>query len=225
MPAMREWHSEADRLAAEGRARGEAPTAWFEKLYRAAAEGTTSMPWDREAPNVALAGWLDGRTAPDGATAVQVGCGLGTDAEHLASLGWRTTAFDVSPTAVSVARDRHPDSSVDYVVADLFDLPADWRFDLVVEIFTVQALPLSSRAAATAAVRSLVAPGGTLVVVQLVRSEDETDPAGPPWPLSRSEVEAFAGEGLELVELEEVARPEIGPDAGLWCAELRRAQA
>lgn len=222
MPAMRSWQSEADRLATEGRARGEAPTAWFDRLYRQATDGTTSMPWDRESPNVALSSWLEGRRATAGASAVQIGCGLGADAEHLASRGWRTTAFDVSPTAVSVARERHPRSPVEYVVADLFDLPADWRFDLVVEIFTVQALPLSERPAATAAVRSLVAPGGTLVVIQAPRDDKDRDPTGPPWPLTRAEMEAFAAGGLTLTDLEVRERP--GDLGGyVWLGEFAQA--
>ena len=218
---MREWQTEADRLAAEGRAQGEAPTAWFDKLYRQATEGTTSMPWDREAPNVVLDAWLAGRRPPVGGTAVQVGCGLGADAERLASLGWRTTAFDVSPTAVAVAKERHPDTEVDYRVANLFDLPAGWRFDLVVEIFTVQALPLSERTAATAAVRRLVAPGGTLVVIQATRDDNELDPTGPPWPLTRAEMEAFAADGLTRAGLELRERPgDLG--GWVWLGEFRR---
>lgn len=217
---MREWHTEADRLAAEGQAAGDPPTAWFDRLYHQATTGESSMPWDRAAPNPVFADWLRGRTPAEGARAVQVGCGLGADAEHLASLGWRTTAFDVAPTAVQIARERHPGSSVDYRVADLFDLDAGWRFDLVVEIFTVQALPLSERRRATEAVRGLVAPGGTLLVVQMPRPDEVTDPDGPPWPLSRAEMEAFAGAGVRLERLEQVDRPDL-EGATLWRGEYR----
>jgi 2-polyprenyl-3-methyl-5-hydroxy-6-metoxy-1,4-benzoquinol methylase len=72
-----------------------------------------------------------------------VGCALGADAEHVAGLGYATTAFDVAPTAVRLARERYPASPVHYVVADLLDPPEEWTraFDLVVEIITAQSLP------------------------------------------------------------------------------------
>ena len=93
---------QADRLAAvavdEGR-----PTTWFDQLYSAAVAGEVAMPWDRTEPNALLLAWLDGRPAPGADTpAVVVGCGLGADAALLARTGYRTTAFDVSPTAVAI---------------------------------------------------------------------------------------------------------------------------
>jgi SAM-dependent methyltransferase len=123
------------------------PTGWFEPLYAAGRAGTVKMPWDdrRRTPLLmAMLGELDA----EGRAAAVVGCGLGQDAEEVARRGFRTTAFDVSPSAVAIARDRHPDSPVDYRVADLLDLPAGWQqaFDLVVEIVTVQSLPPPSRA-------------------------------------------------------------------------------
>jgi hypothetical protein len=62
-------------------------------------------------------------------------------------------AFDVAETAIRVARQRHPGTAVDYVVADLLRPPAAWSraFDLVVEIITVQALAEPSRRSAISA--------------------------------------------------------------------------
>jgi 2-polyprenyl-3-methyl-5-hydroxy-6-metoxy-1,4-benzoquinol methylase len=48
-----------------------------------------------------------------------VGCGLGADAEYLASLGFDTVGFDISETAIRLARERFPGSAVRYVSADL----------------------------------------------------------------------------------------------------------
>jgi SAM-dependent methyltransferase len=200
------------------------PTGWFEPLYRAAEAGEATVPWDHHAASPLLVSWsrgrgLDGR----GRRAIVVGCGLGDDAEHVASLGFRTVAFDIAPTAIAGARRRFPESAVEYVVADLLKLPAEWRFafDLVVEHITVQALPESVRAAAIAAVAELVAPGGTLLVISGARSEGE--PAdGPPWPLVRAEVEAFATGGLEVVTIEEVAAGRDRPWSRAWRAEFRR---
>ena len=146
-----------------------------------------------------------------------VGCGLGADAEHLARLGFRTTAFDLAPTAIATARSRHPGSSVDYRVADLLDLPADWvrGFDLVVEIFTLQALPDPPRAQAGRAVAGLVAPGGVLLAVAFRRSDGEPADVRPPYSLTRADLAPLATDGLEVVAIEEADGPR-------WRAEYRR---
>ena len=165
---------------------------------------------------------LDKQNRLDGAgrTAVVVGCGLGADAEYVAGLGYDTTAFDVSPTAVRVARERFPGTQVHYATADLLDLPASWSraFDLVVEVITVQALPPSLRERAIAAVADLVAEDGTLFVVSAIH--DDAEPA-PPWPLTRTEVASFADSGLQVVALDQVAVPGR-PGEVRWQAVFRR---
>lgn len=146
----------ARRLAAESIANGDA-TGWFESLYAAAGHGTATVPWAGFAPHPRLVSTLD---HPDAGRAVVVGCGLGDDAEFVASLGYATTAFDVSPTAIATARRRFPDSTVEYVTADLLSPPRSWAgaFDLVVEIFTLQVLSGQARRTAFAHTAQLVAP-------------------------------------------------------------------
>ncbi|WP_256378061.1 class I SAM-dependent methyltransferase [Phycicoccus sp. HDW14] len=164
------------------------------------------------------------RRPGEGRRAVVVGAGLGADAELLASRGWRTTAFDVSASAVDLARDRHPGTAVDYRVADLLALPDDLvgAADLVVEVFTVQALPQSLRAEAVRAVRSLLAPGGTLLAVQFVRERGAPVGDSPPWLLDEDEIRSLAGDDVELGTLDRRPHPlnPAGPD--VWVATLRR---
>jgi SAM-dependent methyltransferase len=213
---------ETRRLAAAGLGDDD-PTAWFDRLYAAANDGRATVPWDRGGPHPLLLDWVQ-KTQPRGAglRALVVGSGLGDDAELIASLGFVTTAFDISPTAVATARSRYPDTAVAYVVRSLFDLPAEWLagFDLVFESQTVQSMPESMRADATAAVRSAVAPGGRLLMIAAAREDDE--PAdGPPWPLTRLQVEAFAGDGLRAVEVERLVGP-AGPTTWVWRAVFER---
>ena len=208
-------------LAGESVAAGD-PTGWFERLYAAAERDDVTVPWDRGAPYAPVEEWVRERSpAGDGRRAVVVGCGHGFDAELVAGTGFDTVAFDVAPSAVAAARRLHPDSPVDYQVADLFDLPAEWWgvFDLVVECRTVQSLPVSLRARATSSVAGLVRPGGTLLVVAAARDESATAD-GPPWPLSRAEVEAFADHGLQPVRIEDLRDPD--PAVRRWRAEFRR---
>jgi SAM-dependent methyltransferase len=205
--ATTDWDLRADRLAAQAIAGGH-PTAWFDRLYTEGRRGEVLMPWNRQHPHPVLAERLDGHVG-DGRSGIVVGCGLGADAEFLARLGFATTGFDVSETAIEVARERHP--GIDFRVADLFDLPREWwqSFDFVVEIFTVQALPESVRAEASAAVATLLAPGGTLLVVANARAEGSVAD-GPPWPLTRSQIEGFAVDGVTTVSIEQTDRHWIG---------------
>lgn len=211
----------AGRLAAEAIADGN-PTAWFERLYAEAGRGEAIVPWDRDEPHQVVADWFRG-VAGDGRRALVVGCGLGRDAEFVARLGFATTAFDVSLSAVEAARRRHADSSVHYVQADLFDPPPEWRhaFDLVLESMTVQSLPDAVRGPAIAQVPRFVGPAGTLLMVAFGRDDDVPAGGGPPWPLVRGEIDAFASDGVEPVRIEAIRDP--ATPAGLrWRAEFRR---
>jgi SAM-dependent methyltransferase len=151
-----------------------------------------------------VAGALEG-VEGRGRRALVVGSALGDDPELVASLGFAVVAFDISPTAVARARERFPDSSVDYRVADLLEPPAEWAraFDLVVEALTVQSMPPDTRERAIDAVVGFVAPGGELLAVSTMQ-ETGAFPAGPPWPLTREQVASFARGGLELRTLEPV---------------------
>jgi SAM-dependent methyltransferase len=183
------WDDRGDELAAASIADGD-PTGWFERLYAEGAAGDITMPWDRAAASPLLVEWS--RTHKhSGSRAIVVGCGLGADAEHVASLGYETVAFDVSETAVRLARERHPGSPVQFHVADLLDLPPEWMhaFDLVVEIITVQALPEPPRHSAIVNVGRLVAPGGTLLAIAAHPDDGPRSPARPgrsPAPRSTS---------------------------------------
>jgi SAM-dependent methyltransferase len=193
-------------------------SSMFEAIYAGAEAGEARPPWDHGAARPQLVEWAEARELLGGAReALVVGCGYGADAEYLAQLGYRTTGFDFAPTAIAAARRKHPASTVDYVVADVLDLPPDWqgRFDLVVESLTVQSMPPDQHSSAARAIAELVAPGGTLLVLATTR-EDDVEVNGPPWPLTRAEVDAFAAGGLELRRVERIEK------GTWWRAELAR---
>jgi SAM-dependent methyltransferase len=211
------------RLAAQALAAND-PTGWFEPLYAEAAAGTSVVPWDRDAPNPLLVEWLRTASPAKGTRAMVIGCGYGTDAEFVAAQGIRTTAFDVSPSAIRGARARFPHSPVTYKVADLLDPPSAWlrAFDLVIESITVQSLPLDVRALAITGVRNLLAPDATLLVIADISSTPAT--TGPPWPLTRADIDSFTAPDLTLVRRETVPRRDA---SGLhrWRAEFHRPRA
>jgi SAM-dependent methyltransferase len=217
------WAEHADRMASRSLTAGD-PTGWFDRLYRAADAGEVAMPWDRLQPHSLLADWARDRgLAGGGRRAVVVGSGLGADAEYVAGLGFDTVGFDVAETALQIARRRFPDSRVHYTAADLLDLPAEWlrAFDLVVDVFTVQALPDPPRDRAIVNVGRLVAPGGSLIVIAAVHDEHDPQGQGPPWPLSRAEVEAFATDGLVVEHIERTGDAEQSAGSR-WRAEFSR---
>jgi SAM-dependent methyltransferase len=220
-----DWEEEEDRITPRYLAAGD-PTGWFEELYAAGESGRITMPFDREEPHPLLVEWSERRGLTGfGEPAIVVGCGLGADAEYVAGRGFRTTGFDVSKAAVRIARRRHPGSSVDYVVADLLELPGKWlrAFALVVEIITVQALPDPPRRDAIANVSRLVGDDGTLFVVAASHDYSRVE-RPPPWPLRREEVDAFATDGLAPVLVEAASMPG-DPDERRWRAEFHRQRA
>ena len=187
----------AHKLYADSIERGEA-TGWFEPIYASAHGDAEKVPWADEKPNPWLLEWIEQQMPPKpGTNAVVSGCGLGDDAEELARRGYDVVGFDISPTAIEWAKQRFPETSVQYRVGDLFDLPSSMvsAFDFVFEAYTLQALPVAVRGVAISAVASLVAPGGELLCV--MRGTNGDDPGeGPPWPLMRSEMVGMEAAGL-----------------------------
>ena len=180
----------------------EQPSAWFEVLYTEAKGDTAKIPWAKLAPHPYLQDWLTNHQPfASGQKAVVIGCGLGDDAEALAHRGFEVTAFDISPTAIAWCQERFPNSTVNYVVADLLAIPPQWHqaFDFVFECRNIQSLPLNVRSSVISSVAFVVAPGGKLLLITRVR-DTEAEPDGPPWPLSDSELKQFESLGLQQVE-------------------------
>lgn len=192
------------QLAAEFLARADA-TGWFEVLYAEAGDDYSTVPWADLAPNPHLVEWsARNHVTGGGKTALTVGCGYGDDAEFLAKLGFRVVAFDISPTAITQCQRRFSDSQVSYQVADLLNPPLAWQqnFDLVLESYTLQALPLTLRPAAISSISSFVAPSGQLLVI--TRGREETDLlGGPPYPLTQGELAQFESLGLRKQSFED----------------------
>lgn len=209
---MTKSRSRARELAKQYLAGGDA-TGWFDALYVEAEGDAARIPWADLAPNPGLAEWVEkNEIAGEGKTALVVGCGLGDDAEMLAERGFRVTAFDISATAIAWCRRLRPDSSVQYVAADLLAAPDEWKkaFDFVIEVYTLQALPDELRPAAIRAIASLVAEEGALLVVARGRDPEE-DPGEMPWPLTRDELQAFAAAGLTESSFEDFFDNESPP--------------
>ena len=177
---------------------------WFDNIYIKAKGDSNQVPWANMTANAYLKDWLNQHPQIEkNLKALVIGCGLGDDAEALAEKGFNVTAFDISPTAIDWCKQRFPNSTVNYVVADLFDanLTKEWQrnFNFVFEARTIQSLPLQVREQVMAAIAQFVAEEGTLLVVTVTRDTPE-EPNGPPYPLSLQEVDYFKKLGLQEIK-------------------------
>jgi hypothetical protein len=204
--------SRARELAAEYIEKGD-PLGWFEALYREAERGQGVVPWVDRTPNPHLLDfWRSHSRDGAGKSALVIGSGSGDDAEQIASWGFKTTAFDISQTAIDACRKRFPNSAVEYAAADLLEPPAAWvrQFDFVFEAYTFQVLLPKLRRIAMEKTAAFLRSGGALLVV--ARGREETDPEGKmPWPLTQGELTAFQGLGLVEESFEDYLDSEDPP--------------
>jgi len=195
---MKKFDSEKFREMVRTHWRRDDPLGWFERIYKNADGDHTAVFWADLHPNPYLVSWLKAHPATrDRRRAIAIGCGVGDDAEALASYGYEVTAFDISPSAIELCRQRYPESSVNYLVADLFVYPRGWKgtFDLVYECNTIQVLPGLYRERAIKAMTELLAPGGELLVSCRSRQKGK-DHDAIPLPLDREEIDSFQRLGL-----------------------------
>ena len=114
------------------------------------------------------------RVAGSASSALDVGCGEGLLTRELHASGVaRVTGVDLDPDQVARARSQ-ADDSLRYLVGDVLEVPRDEQFDLVTCFATLHHLDLD---VGLRRLRSLVAPGGRLVVVGLARVGSPTDAA------------------------------------------------
>jgi ubiquinone/menaquinone biosynthesis C-methylase UbiE len=102
--------------------------------------------------------------------AVDLGCGTGRHAVLLAEHFHRVVAVDVSEPMVTLARERRPRPNVDYLVADVFDVTGSFDY-----VFSSAMLHhVTDLDTALRHIRSLVAPGGRAVLVDVIAPSRRT---------------------------------------------------
>jgi SAM-dependent methyltransferase len=109
-------------------------------------------------------GWLPGR-----GHALDVGCGLGTEAAHLAAAGWQVAGIDLSQTALARAAAAHGQAA--FARADVRCLPfADHCFDAAVDRGCFHYLAPADRPRYSAELRRVLRPGGKLLLRASLRA-------------------------------------------------------
>ncbi len=198
---------------------------WFDEIYRETEDDSGQIPWVDFEPNRFLVEW--NKTANlqgNNRKALVVGCGLGDEAKFLNDLDFDVTAFDVSEKAIEIAGKIHAEADIEFVAADLFAPPENWQksFEFVLEVYTIQALPLSLREKAIAAIGSFVTGNGELIVVERFRENGE-DAGSLPWALSPNDLSNFDKNGLKQTNFSEYyGDEEEEPPIRRFVAEYKR---
>jgi SAM-dependent methyltransferase len=155
---------------------------FWDQMYR-----DRHTAWDAE-PNPFLAADIDGLVP---GTALDVGCGEGSDSVWLAERGWHVTAVDISAVALDRGRAADTKHRVDWVEADVLTWqPPTEAFDLVSTHFLH--IPPADRAGVFGRLAQAVRPGGTLLVVSHHVSDLETTVGRWPMPELYYEAEDIA---------------------------------
>lgn len=160
---------------------GDAPRRDFEHAYR---EGTP--PWDIGRPQAEVI-----RLAEEGGfvgDVLDVGCGTGENALHLAGLGLRVVGIDASPSAVERARAKAAARGIalPFLVADALDLAKlRRRFETALDSGLFHAFAPEQRRAYAHSLCEVLSPGGTL---HLLCFSDEEPPGPGPLRIAQHEI-------------------------------------
>ena len=138
-------------------------SAWWDRFY---SDRSRLVPFFVAKPDESLVSYLErGMLAPG--RALDLGCGPGRNAVHLASLGFDVDAVDLSPAAVTWGEERAREAGVDvrFHCGDIFsaELPSG-RYDLVYDSGCFHHLPPHRRVSYLNLLDRPLAPGGHLAL-------------------------------------------------------------
>ena len=173
----------------------------FGRLYRHAAS-VEALPWHRDEPPPLLERALAHRSAPG--RALDLGCGDGVYAVHLAQQGYSVVATDFVDTALDATRARAARAGVEVRLheCDVIYYQDSEPFDIVLDSGCLHHLPKKKVSVYRARLDEWLAPGGSFVLVHFLhRPKVKWIPQGPRH-LTRSQATALFAP-LELREYEE----------------------
>ncbi|MFF3322377.1 class I SAM-dependent methyltransferase [Streptomyces sp. NPDC002889] len=156
---------EADRWTADG-------ATWWDGFYT---DRSKPVPFFVAKPDESLASYLDRSLFAPGRV-LDLGCGPGRNALHLASLGFQVDAVDLSPTAIAWAEDRAREAGADirFHCGDAFTLTASelgGPYDLIYDSGCFHHLPPHRRISYLTLLERALAPGGHLALTCFAAGE------------------------------------------------------
>jgi len=196
---------------------GDSIQSGFEESYR---QG--SPPWDIGAPQPEIVRLeAEGRIVGD---VLDLGCGTGENALHLASLGHQVVGLDGSPTAIEAARRKAAERGLDatFLVGDALELRRlRRRFETVIDCGLFHVFTDEERQRYVASLGEVLASGG---VIHVLCFSDAEPPGYGPRRVSEEELRgAFRG-GFALNALREARFESRIREGGAraWLATLTR---
>jgi SAM-dependent methyltransferase len=179
-------------------------------------------PWDSGVPPPELVAVVEGadRLAPS--TALDLGCGTGTNSIYLAQHGWETTGVDFVPRAIGIAKRKAEavHASPRLMVGDvtrLSTLGIGTGYGLMLDLGCFHSIPDAGRDAYVRGATEAASPGATFLLYCFTRG-DKQSRIGPRG-VAQGEVSERFGHGWELVS-EVKGGPMFG--AASWWYRLRR---
>lgn len=187
-----------------------------------AAYASGDAPWDIGAPQPEIV-----RLGEEGRIVGQVldvGCGTGENALHVASLGRAVVGVDASPGAIARAQEkaRQRGLEVPFLVHDALDLGAlKHRFETVLDCGLFHVFDDADRKRYAASVAEAVAPAGFL---HLLCFSDQEPPGQGPRRVTEYEIRAAFRGPFVVTEVREARfQSRLHTDgARAWLATLRR---
>ncbi|CAN5487917.1 hypothetical protein BH20VER3_BH20VER3_23980 [soil metagenome] len=161
-------------------------TDWEEAYQR------RETPWEKGQPHPALVDFVAVNGPLEGEIFVP-GCGSGHDVRALVTPENHVVGMDLASCAIKKAKARPAIAQEEYLLGDLFDLPAalNESFDWVFEHTCFCAIdPLRRRDYVDLIVR-LLKPGGKLLAIFFINPDHDQE--GPPYRVSAAELEEYFG--------------------------------
>jgi SAM-dependent methyltransferase len=188
----------------------------WEERYRS---GDT--PWDTGKPSSELQRVLAAENIRP-CRAIELGCGTGTNAVWLAQQGFDVTAVDLSSQALSRARAASEGAKVNFVCADVLNLPDLGTFDFCFDRGCYHVVRRTDMHGYQHTLQRL-SHAGTVALVLAGNAREPHDP-GPPV-VDERQIREELGQGFEIVWLREFRFDQV-EGVGLqflgWSCFLRR---
>jgi methyl halide transferase len=182
---------------------------------------TGDAPWDSGRPSTELVRALDADLLP-GKTALEFGCGTGTNAIELARRGYRVTAVDIADVAIDRARvkARQAQATVDFRIGDLTRMDVDNPYDVLFDSGVYHGIRTRDLAGFLKTVRRASRPGTRWL--SLAGNAREPRPDGPPV-VREEDFRSELGPLFNILEVREFRfdlRPDFQPLA--WSILMER---
>lgn len=166
-------------------------------------------PWDQGTAPPALARWIARAPLAAGARVLIPGCGSAYEAALLDAAGFAVLSIDIAELALARARALLPADVAGRLLrrADFFAFAAA-PFDAIYERAFLCALPPRLWPAYASRCAQLLEPGGRLAGFFFIDSAPTEPRRGPPFAMTRAELDALLAPAFECAEDQAIAAGE-----------------